>query len=382
MNTNRGGSRSGQAVYGRRQVVVPKRGVSRPTISDIKTNGLSSAKSTTLAESQHKKPSEKPQNLSSKNGQNTATFDIATRNIVQKSAVSAQRKSPNQANVVDRAKQKSLPKNRVQAKRQTHTKKLARTARLLEIMEQENQTKPAKSQRRRRRLSRSKLFKGGWRAWVPQLAAGVLVLVALYSIVDTWLLNRQIKEDLGQTVSAAQSDDPESRQAAEGKDEAEVSSNTIDSYKVAADLPRVITISKIGVRARVLQMGVNSDGSMQAPINIFDAGWYTGSVKPGQLGAAAIVAHASGPTHQGLFGRLDSLGAGDAIQVERGDGSVLNYEVVKTETVALDQVDMNAFLRPTDGVNEGLNLMTCAGEWVQSSETRDRRVIVYTKRVS
>ena len=266
-------------------------------------------------------------------------------------------------------------------KQRSYPKKLARTARLLDLMERSNQASSVE-RRRTRKIPRMLRSKGGWRTRVPQVAAGILVLVALYSVADTWLLNRQIKQDLNQTVAAAQSDDPNSRRAAEGKDEAEISSNTIDKYKVAADLPRVITINKIGVRARVLQMGVNSDGSMQAPINIFDAGWYTGSVKPGQLGASIIVAHASGPTHQGLFGRLDSLVAGDKIQIERGDGTKLTYAVVKTENVALDKVDMNTFMKPAEGVNEGLNLMTCAGEWLQSSETRDHRMMVFTKRVS
>ena len=126
-------------------------------------------------------------------------------------------------------------------------------------------------------------------------------------------------------------------------------------------------------------MGVNKDGSMQSPINAYDAGWYTGSVRPGQLGAAAIVGHASGPTREGLFAYLDKLKAGDIVEIERGDGTKLTYSVVKTETVALKNVDMNKFLRPVDGEAEGLNLMTCAGSWVESSKTRDQRVIVYTK---
>ena len=36
-----------------------------------------------------------------------------------------------------------------------------------------------------------------------------------------------------------------------------VSNDAIAKYRVAADLPRVITIEKLGVKARVLQMSVN-----------------------------------------------------------------------------------------------------------------------------
>ena len=219
-----------------------------------------------------------------------------------------------------------------------------------------------------------------WRRIAYQTVVMVLLAVSLYAAIDTWVLNKEIKQEQQKAVAAAQSDDSSARQEAEGKDETPISALDIKNYKVTADLPRVIRINKINVEARVLQMGVNKDGSMQSPINAYDAGWYTGSVRPGQLGAAAIVGHASGPTREGLFAYLDKLKAGDIVEIERGDGTKLTYSVVKTETVALKNVDMNKFLRPVDGEAEGLNLMTCAGNWVESSKTRDQRVIVYTKR--
>ena len=47
----------------------------------------------------------------------------------------------------------------------------------------------------------------------------------------------------------------------------------------------------------------------------------------------------------------------------------------------LADVDMNSFIRPADGVSEGLNLMTCAGEWIKNSQTRNSRVMIFTKRI-
>lgn len=209
----------------------------------------------------------------------------------------------------------------------------------------------------------------------------LLAGVSVYSLVDTWLLNNKIRDNMKTATAAVKSDDPDSRQAAGGQDEKKISSSSIDAYKVAADLPRIVTINKISVRARVMQMGVNADGSMQSPVNIYDAGWYTGSVKPGQLGATTIIAHANGPSSPGLFDNLGKLSQGDEVSIENGAGTIFKYQVVAIETVALDKVDMNKFLRPVDGVSEGLNLMTCSGNWVQSSRTRDHRTIVYTKRV-
>ena len=117
------------------------------------------------------------------------------------------------------------------------------------------------------------------------------------------------------------------------------------------------------------------------PVNIFDTGWYTGSVKPGQPGASIIIGHASGMTLGGIFNKLESLNVGDTVSVERGNGQMLRYQVVKKQIIKLSDVDMNSFMRPADGVSEGLNLMTCAGEWIKNSQTRDHRAMIFTKRI-
>ena len=64
---------------------------------------------------------------------------------------------------------------------------------------------------------------------------------------------------------------------------------------------------------------------MQAPINVFDAGWYTGSVRPGQKGASIIVGHVSGPTRHGIFEKLSQLKNGDSITIGNGAGNVFNF---------------------------------------------------------
>lgn len=175
--------------------------------------------------------------------------------------------------------------------------------------------------------------------------------------------------------------DPVARQQVEGREEVPVAPDALAGYTVAADEPRILTINSIDVRARILPMGVNPDNSMQAPINIYDSGWYNRSAKPGQPGASVIDAHASGPTRQGLFAYLDTLKQGDRVSVERGDGEVLNYEVMAVETVPLSAIDMEKVLQPYSDAIEALNLITCAGQWLQDQRTYDQRAIVYTKRI-
>lgn len=304
--------------------------------------------------------------------------DVVVGNVSSarvKSAVSAL-SSPTPSRV-KQSNQQPKPRNYTRVNR-----KLARAARFLAIYEElvvVNRSRDNKKKSVKKSLQN--IFGGNFRKKIPVVVASILFLLSVYSFVDSWLLNGQIKDSVNTASAAARSDNSDNRRSNEGKDETRVSNEAIDKYRVAADLPRLITIEKLGVKARVLQMSVNSDGSMQSPVNIFDAGWYTGSVKPGQLGASIIVGHASGTTSGGVFNKLESLNAGDTISVERGDGQILRYQIVKKQTAKLSEVDMNNFMRPADGVTEGLNLMTCTGEWVKNSQTRDRRVMIFTKRI-
>ncbi len=218
---------------------------------------------------------------------------------------------------------------------------------------------------------------------VKWLLVAAIIGATGYLATDTYMTNAELKRRIAALSSVASSGaaTPEQRQQAEGTDETQPPANALANYHVASDMPRSITIDKIGVKARVFQMGVNMDGSMQAPIGIYDAGWYTGSARPGTRGAAVIDAHASGITKQGLFGYLDNLVVGDTVELELGDLTKLTYRVVNKESVAKDTVDMKKLLSAQGQGDEGLNLITCSGTWVQKQVTYSNRTIVYTERV-
>ena len=200
---------------------------------------------------------------------------------------------------------------------------------------------------------------------------------------DTWQTNNNAKSQLGESASAASAADtsPQAHQKAEGRDETPPPNHSLSNYAVAASLPRALYIDKLHVAARILPMSVNPDGSVQAPLNIYDSGWYNGSMQPGQIGAMFIDGHASGPTRQGLFGNLYKLVVGDKLQVEKGDGSRLTYKVIHTDLVSKDKVDMKSMLLPYGNTLRGLNLITCAGTWIDKSQTLSQRVLVYTEQV-
>lgn len=212
------------------------------------------------------------------------------------------------------------------------------------------------------------------------LFAVIVLGAAMISFGAMYLFHLLQPNQATESSQSSNSDAPDA--SIEGTDETEITVDTLNNYIVAADMPRFLGIEKLNMKARIQPMGVNSEGAVQAPVNIYDSGWYTGSAKPGSPGAAFIDAHASGATRQGLFAYLDTLKNGDTITVEQGDGTIFTYKVVHSETVARDAVDMKKALSVYGQADEGLNLMTCTGAWIKNEETYDKRVVVYTERVS
>ena len=218
-----------------------------------------------------------------------------------------------------------------------------------------------------------------------QVFFGIIIVVILsatgYVSYTSWRVSMMTEKSLeeGLAASGASGALSSHRQEDEGKDRTPLPANSLDNYKVGSDTPRAIYIDKINAKGRLLPMGVNRDSSMQAPINIYDGGWYTGASRPGTAGAVIINGHAmENNSGGGLFGKLYQLENGDKIVVEMGNGTKFSYTVVGMETVPLEGVDMDKAMLPYGDETRGLNLITCSGSWTKDGKTLDKRLIVYT----
>lgn len=149
------------------------------------------------------------------------------------------------------------------------------------------------------------------------------------------------------------------------------------SYTVAANLPRYIFIPKLSVQAIIRPLGLTTDGQIATPDNVYDTGWYTKSSTPGQPGATIIDGHVSSWTTNGVFYSLKTLQAGDAIEVERGDGTTVNYSVVKKQVYPYQQVNTSALLSPIDAGKPGLNLITCTGDVIKNTNDFNERIVIF-----
>lgn len=148
-------------------------------------------------------------------------------------------------------------------------------------------------------------------------------------------------------------------------------------HKVAANYPRFIIIDKIGVRARVGTLGMETDNTLSAPANIFDAGWYIDSKKPGEIGAAVINGHVSGSTKRGVFYSIGTLIPGDKLVIERGDGKLFTYTVKETAIYDNDKVDMDKILSSLEPDKPALNLLSSTGRFNVRTNKFEQRVAVY-----
>lgn len=219
-------------------------------------------------------------------------------------------------------------------------------------------------------------------ARVVRIIIIVVVLGAAGAYIAYDIFNAQRKAD---TISAGKPDTALApgtwEDASQAPEENTPQADTLSQYQVAADQPRALYIQKLGIAARIKPMDKTADGAIQTPRNIYDAGWYTRSAKPGEPGVTFIDGHASGATRQGLMAYVDTLKNGDVIEIEKGNAEKLTYRVVHVETVPLDSVDMQKALSVYGDAERGLNMMTCTGTWIPEKLTYDKRAIVYAQQV-
>jgi LPXTG-site transpeptidase (sortase) family protein len=149
----------------------------------------------------------------------------------------------------------------------------------------------------------------------------------------------------------------------------------INSYKVAANMPRYLIIPKLNIKAKITVLNLDKDNRIQAPYNIYNAGWFTGSSLPGKPGAVFIDGHVASWTANGLFFNLKSLQKGDDINIIMGSDKVYSYSVYTTKTYDVANVDMAQALSPIGKNKQGLNIMTCTGNVENGQYTK--RLVVY-----
>jgi len=144
--------------------------------------------------------------------------------------------------------------------------------------------------------------------------------------------------------------------------------------------PVQVTVGAIGVRARIIPLGENPDGTVAVPplsepslVSWFDAG-----PTPGQPGPAALFGHvdtaATGPA---VFFRLGDLRPGDTVRVTRADHQVAVFRVYRIATFAKDAFPTRLVYGPTAGPQ--LRLITCGGPFDAAAGSYLDNVVAFAR---
>lgn len=139
--------------------------------------------------------------------------------------------------------------------------------------------------------------------------------------------------------------------------------------------PVSLTIPVIGVRTRVIRLGLTRSGVLQVPGSPAVAGWYTGSPRPGAVGSSVIAGHVDSYLGPGVFYRLRLLHRGDRIYVREAGGRVAVFLVSSVRLYKQTRFPRASVYGPTP--TPTLRLLTCGGTFDYQTRGYLSNVVVY-----
>jgi len=139
--------------------------------------------------------------------------------------------------------------------------------------------------------------------------------------------------------------------------------------------PTRLEIPAIGVQTRLTRLGLTRAGTMQVPASAAVAGWYTGSPRPGAVGAAVIAGHIDSVTGPAVFFRLRLLRPGELVYVRRADHSLAVFRVTAVRTFLKSRFPTRAVYGAVPTAQ--LRLITCGGTFDVATGHYLSNVIVF-----
>ena len=140
-------------------------------------------------------------------------------------------------------------------------------------------------------------------------------------------------------------------------------------------LPVELTIPAIGVRAPLIHLGLEPNGSLQVPPSTTVAGWYTGSPRPGAVGSSVIAGHVNSVSGPAVFYRLGTLRPGERVYVNRADGTMAVFSITRVQTYAKDAFPTAEVYGPAP--DPELRLITCGGTFDPTTGHYLSNVVAY-----
>ena len=140
--------------------------------------------------------------------------------------------------------------------------------------------------------------------------------------------------------------------------------------------PVSVSIPRIGVRSRLVELGLDRDGAMEVPAPA-DAGWFSEGPSPGALGPAVIAGHVTWNGAPEVFYRLGTLQRGDQVTVTRKDGKTAVFTVSRVARFSKSRFPSRAVYGRID--HAGLRLITCGGTYDAARHSYLDNIVVFAK---
>jgi sortase (surface protein transpeptidase) len=139
--------------------------------------------------------------------------------------------------------------------------------------------------------------------------------------------------------------------------------------------PASLIIPSIGVKTRLIRLGVTSSGALQVPVSIAVAGWYTFSPRPGAIGSSIIAGHIDSFRGPGVFYRLRQMKPGEKIYIRRTNGTLAIFRVTARHMFLKSHFPTQDVYGPTPTAQ--LRLITCGGTFDSATGHYLSNVIVF-----
>jgi sortase A len=166
-----------------------------------------------------------------------------------------------------------------------------------------------------------------------------------------------------------------------GESSAELKNATINpqGQTDVIGLPARIKINRLNIDAPVEALGLTKSGDMAAPENATGVGWYKFGPRPGDPGSAVMAGHLDTTSDKAVFWNLKDLNAGDTISVSDESGKIKIFKVVDKKVYDTFNAPLEEVFGPSSAPH--LNLITCAGKWLEDKHSYSQRLVVFAEAV-
>lgn len=146
---------------------------------------------------------------------------------------------------------------------------------------------------------------------------------------------------------------------------------------LARSAPVRLVVKSIGLVARVGQVGLARDGTVQVPSwsHPTDTAWYRLGPSPGEPGPAVILGHVDSRDNVAVFFRLSQVRPGDQAVITRADGKVVTFTVDRLAEFPKTAFPSSEVYGPTR--RPELRLITCGGRFNRRTGEYVDNIVVF-----